>query len=80
MEYNWHKDGISVKQGRKCCILFVNEPGQYHCVVKVNDHEEESTHLLIAEEKTDAVKKEKVEEIGNYHYYAFMKAWYTQLS
>ena len=77
VEYNWHKDGICVKHGRKCCILFVNGPGQYHCVVKVNDHEEESAHLLIVEEKTEAVRKEKVKEIGNYHCYAFRKLWYA---
>ena len=74
VEYAWYKDGELLKQGRKSCILFVTEPGSYHCTVKVNDHEERSAVLNILEEVSNefisvprSVDMKKIEENGENH-------------
>jgi hypothetical protein len=68
VEYAWYRDGVPLKQGRKSCLLFVNEPGQYHCVVKVNDNIKQSEGLIIeAEMPSVSVDMTKHDEIGNNH-------------
>jgi hypothetical protein len=68
VEYAWYRDGVPLKQGRKSCLLFVNEPGQYHCVVKVNDNIKQSEGLIIEVEMPSvSVDMTKHDEIGNNH-------------
>ncbi len=41
-EYSWFINGVPVKEERKASLLYAYEPGQYQCVVKINDNVEKS--------------------------------------
>lgn len=49
VEYSWFINGKPIKEGRKASIVFVDQPGQYQCVVKVNGNVEKSATINVVE-------------------------------
>ena len=38
VDYSWYLNGSLLKKGRKANLVYVQQPGQYECVLTVNDH------------------------------------------
>ena len=53
VEYTWLLNGTVIKEGRKSFLLYVNEPGTYQCVVKVNDNEQKTVAIEIVEKAVE---------------------------
>ena len=52
VNYLWFLNGSLLKKGRKANLVYVQEPGQYQCVLTVNDHVAKSEIIkVIVEEK-----------------------------
>lgn len=49
VEYAWLLNGSVIKEGRKSFLVYVNEPGTYQCVVKVNNNEQRTAPIEIVE-------------------------------
>ena len=53
VDYSWYLNGSLLKKGRKTNLVYVQQPGQYQCVLTVNDHvaKSEIINIVIVEEK-----------------------------
>ncbi|CAB4008630.1 5 nucleotidase, partial [Paramuricea clavata] len=59
VDYSWSVNGIMLKTGRKANLVYVNQPGQYQCVVTVNDHVAKSQVIEVVEERSNIAAKEE---------------------
>ena len=55
VDYSWLLNGSLLKKGRKASLVYVQQPGQYQCVLSVNDHVAKSdiVNFVIAAEKSN---------------------------
>ena len=59
VDYSWSMNGTMLKTGRKANLVYVNKPGQYQCVVTVNDHVAKSQVIDVVEERSNIAAKEE---------------------
>jgi hypothetical protein len=59
VDYSWSVNGTMLKAGRKANLVYVNQPGQYQCVVTVNDHVAKSQVIDVVEERSNIAAKEE---------------------
>ena len=69
VEYSCFLNDTLIKKGRKTCIIYISQPGIYHCVVKVNSNKQTTVQIEIVkqvkEPETSGMEKNVLIEMSD---------------